>query len=98
MTIDTGGAGRWRGQPGSLNVKKVLEPTVAMAWMVSATHRLRGLCDGEDGGPYANHFEVGTEREYQVGLSAHAQLPAGRCHCVPARWGCRFWSRAAARS
>jgi N-methylhydantoinase B len=77
MTIDTGGAGRWRGQPGSLNVKKVLEPTMAMAWMVSATHPLRGLCDGEDGGPYANHFEVGTEREYQVGLSAHAQLPAG---------------------
>ena len=26
MTTDTGGAGRWRGQPGTRNVKQVLEP------------------------------------------------------------------------
>lgn len=77
MTTDTGGAGQWRGQPGSLNVKKVLQPTTAMAWMVSAEHPLRGLCGGEDAGPYSNRFEVGTEREYKVGLSAYAQLPAG---------------------
>lgn len=77
MTIDTGGAGQWRGQPGSLNVKKVLEPTTAMAWMVSATHPISGLCGGEEGGPYSNHFEVGTPNEYKVGLSAHARLPAG---------------------
>jgi N-methylhydantoinase B len=77
MTIDTGGAGCWRGQPGSLNVKKVLESTMAMAWMVSAEHPLRGLCGGEDGGPYSNHFEVGTQNEYKVGLSAHAKLPPG---------------------
>jgi len=77
MTIDSGGAGRWRGQPGSLNVKKVLEPTMAMAWMVSAEHPLRGLCGGDDGSPYSNRFEVGTEREYRVQLSAHAKLPAG---------------------
>jgi N-methylhydantoinase B len=77
MTIDSGGAGRWRGQPGSLNVKKVLEPTMAMAWMVSETHPLRGLCGGEDAGPYSNRFEVGTPKEYKVGLSVRAQLPAG---------------------
>lgn len=77
MTIDSGGAGRWRGQPGSLNVKKVLEPTMAMAWMVSQTHPLRGLRGGEDAAPYSNHFEVGTPQEYKVGLSARAQLPAG---------------------
>lgn len=77
MTIDSGGAGRWRGQPGSLNVKKVLEPTMAMAWMVSEVHPLRGLCGGEDAGPYSNRFEVGTPREYKVGLSVRAQLPAG---------------------
>ena len=28
MTTDTGGAGRWRGQPGTQNVKQVLEPTL----------------------------------------------------------------------
>jgi N-methylhydantoinase B len=77
MTIDTGGAGQWRGQPGSLNVKKVLEPTMAMAWMVSADHPIRGLCDGDDGSSYSNHFEVGTPKEYKVSLSVHAQLPAG---------------------
>jgi N-methylhydantoinase B len=77
MTIDSGGAGRWRGLPGSLNVKKVLEPTLAMAWMVSSEHPLRGLCGGDDAGPYSNHFEVGTPKEYKVGLSARAQLPAG---------------------
>jgi N-methylhydantoinase B len=77
MTIDSGGAGRWRGQPGSLNVKKVLEPTMAMAWMVSAAQPLRGLCGGEDGSAYGNCFEMGTEKEYRVALSAHAKLPAG---------------------
>src|SRR3546814_8251360 len=42
MTTDGGGAGQWRGAPGSLNVKQVLKPTSAMAWMVSADHPLRG--------------------------------------------------------
>jgi len=77
MTIDSEGAGRWRGQPGSLNVKKVLEPTTAMAWMVSAAHPLRGLCGGEDAGPYSSRFEVGTPNEYTVALTARASLPAG---------------------
>ena len=76
MTADSGGAGQWRGQPGSLNVKKVLEPTMAMAWMVSSAHPLRGLCGGEDAGPYSNRFEVGTERERRIELSTQAQLPA----------------------
>ncbi|HET8883110.1 MAG TPA: hydantoinase B/oxoprolinase family protein [Solimonas sp.] len=77
MTIDSGGAGQWRGQPGSLNVKRVLEPTMAMAWMVSSAHPLRGLCGGDDAGPYSNRFEVGTERERRIELSTQAQLPAG---------------------
>lgn len=77
MTTDTGGAGQWRGQPGSLNVKKVLEPTMAMAWMVSAAHPLRGMCGGDDGSPYTNHFEVGTPNEYRIDLAVSAQLPAG---------------------
>lgn len=75
MTTDTGGAGQWRGQPGSRNVKQVLEPTSAMAWMVSSAHPLRGMCGGEDGSPYTNHFEVGTPNEYQIELAVSAQLP-----------------------
>ncbi|GAB3102743.1 hydantoinase B/oxoprolinase family protein [Aestuariicella hydrocarbonica] len=76
MTTDAGGAGQWRGQPGSLNVKQVLEPTSAMAWMVSAAHPLRGMCGGDDGSSYTNHFEVGTPNEYQIDLAVSAQLPA----------------------
>lgn len=76
MTTDYGGPGQWRGQPGSLNVKQVLEPTMAMAWMVSAAHPLRGMCGGDDASPYTNHFEVGTENEHKIDLAVQAQLPA----------------------
>ena len=76
MTTDAGGAGRWRGQPGSLNVKKVLQPTMAMAWMVSAEHPISGMCGGDNGSPYINHFEVGSDNERQIELTARDQLPA----------------------
>ena len=77
MTPDTGGAGRWRGQPGTLNVKQILEPSTAVAWMVSMRHPLRGLREGEDAAPYSNHFLVGTPDEYAIENSVSAQLPAG---------------------
>ncbi|WP_033925849.1 hydantoinase B/oxoprolinase family protein [Sphingomonas sp. 35-24ZXX] len=77
LTIDTGGPGRWRGMPGSLNVKQVLEPTMAMAWMVSARHPLRGMRGGHDASPYSNRFELGSENERLIELRAQAQLPAG---------------------
>jgi N-methylhydantoinase B len=77
MTPDTGGAGRWRGQPGTKNVKQVLEPVTAVSWMVSMRHPLRGLCGGDDAAPYANHFLVGTDDEYAIENSVAAQLPAG---------------------
>jgi N-methylhydantoinase B len=77
MTTDSEGVGRWRGQPGSLNVKQVLEPTTAMAWMVSAVHPLSGLCGGDDASPYTSRFEVGSPNEYAIDLSVSARLPAG---------------------
>lgn len=76
MTTDGGGAGQWRGMPGSLNVKQVLVPTFAMAWMVSARHPMRGMCGGDDASAYSNHFEVGTPQEYKIDLAVKAQLPA----------------------
>jgi len=76
MTTDTGGAGRWRGQPGTRNIKQVLEPTTAVAWMVSKKHPLRGLRGGNDGGPYSNFFEFGSDNEYEIENSIQAQLPA----------------------
>lgn len=77
MTTDGGGAGQWRGAPGSLNVKQVLAPTMAMAWMVSADHPLRGMCGGDDAIPYSNRFLVGTPEEYKIERTAQAQLPPG---------------------
>ncbi|MDE2597469.1 MAG: hydantoinase B/oxoprolinase family protein [Sphingomonadales bacterium] len=77
MKTDGGGAGQWRGAPGSLNVKQVLKPTSAMAWMVSAAHPLRGMCGGDDAIPYENHFEVGSANERKIELTAQALLPEG---------------------
>jgi N-methylhydantoinase B len=77
LTPDTGGAGRWRGQPGTKNVKQILEPAMAMAWMVSQKHPLRGLQGGDDAAPYGNRFLVGTPEEYEVVNAVQAQLPAG---------------------
>jgi N-methylhydantoinase B len=77
MTTDGGGAGQWRGSPGSLNVKQVLKPTTAMAWMVSADHPLSGICGGDDAIPYSNHFEVGSENERKIEHTAQALLPPG---------------------
>lgn len=77
MVTDGGGAGQWRGAPGSLNVKQVLAPLSAMAWMVSAEHPLRGMCGGEDAIPYSNRFEVGSPNEYLIERTVQAELPPG---------------------
>lgn len=77
MTTDGGGAGQWRGAPGSLNVKQVLKPTSAMAWMVSADHPLRGMCGGDDAISYSNHFEVGSPNERKIERTAQDLLPDG---------------------
>jgi len=77
MKTDGGGAGQWRGAPGSLNVKQVLKPTTAMAWMVSAEHPLRGMCGGDDAIPYENYFEVGSPNERKIEHTASDLLPEG---------------------
>lgn len=77
MTTDTGGPGRWRGQPGTCNIKQVLEPVSAMTWMVSRKHPLRGLNGGDDAGPYSNIFLHGTKDAFEVENAINAQLPAG---------------------
>lgn len=77
LTTDAGGAGRWRGMPGSRNVKQILKPMMATAWMVSHDHPISGLAGGEPGSPYINHFELGSENERRIELSEQAMLPAG---------------------
>ncbi len=77
LTTDSGGAGRWRGQPGSLNVKKILEPVTAVAWMVSMAHPLRGLLGGDDAGSYENTFLADSPDAYKIENAVQDQLPAG---------------------
>jgi len=77
MTTDTGGAGQWRGQPGTLNVKQVLAPATGVSWMVSKKHPLRGLAGGDDGSPYSLIYEQGTPNAYEVENAIQAQLPEG---------------------
>lgn len=77
MVTDKGGAGQWRGLPGTINVKKVLKPAAAMTWMVSREHPLRGVAGGQDACAYENRYLVGTPDEFEVTLAAHTQLPAG---------------------
>ena len=76
MITDSEGAGRWRGQPGSMAVKKVLQPVMASTWMVTSRHPMRGMCGGDDASPYCNRFLVGTPEEHVIELSEIAQLPA----------------------
>ena len=76
LTTATGGAGRWRGQPGSKNVKQILEPVTAVAWMVSMAHPLRGLQGGDDAGPYENIFLAGSDDAYKIENAVQDQLPA----------------------
>lgn len=78
LTTDTGGAGRWRGHPGTLNVKQVLQPAFASTWMVSRRHALRGLLGGDDAAPYGNRFLVGTPEEHEIENAAfNVPLPDG---------------------
>lgn len=78
LTTDTGGAGKWRGQPGTKNIKQLLEPGNASCWMVSMKHPLRGMQGGNDAAPYANRFMVGTDQEYAIENAAfNVPMPAG---------------------
>lgn len=78
LTTDTGGAGKWRGQPGTKNIKQLLEPGNASCWMVSMEHPLRGMQGGQDAAPYGNRFMVGTDQEYAIDNAAfNVPMPAG---------------------
>jgi len=49
--IDSGGAGRWRGCPGSRVVKRTLVPAGLSTWMVGIKYPMAGVEGGGDGAP-----------------------------------------------
>jgi len=48
---DTGGAGQWRGCPGSRVVKRTLVPASLSTWMVGMKYPMAGVQGGRDGSP-----------------------------------------------
>jgi N-methylhydantoinase B len=48
---DTGGAGQWRGCPGSRVVKRVTAPAALSTWMVGMKYPMAGVQGGRDGSP-----------------------------------------------
>jgi N-methylhydantoinase B len=51
---DSGGAGQWRGCPGSRVVKRTLVPATLSTWMVGMKYPMAGVEGGKDGSP--NHL------------------------------------------
>jgi N-methylhydantoinase B len=62
--IDSGGAGRWRGCPGSRVVKRTLSPAGLSTWMVGMKYPMAGVEGGHDGAPneLTVRFDTAPER------------------------------------
>ncbi|MCZ6462790.1 MAG: hydantoinase B/oxoprolinase family protein [Proteobacteria bacterium] len=57
--IDSGGAGQWRGCPGSRVVKRVLADSTISTYMVGIKYPMAGVAGGRDGSP--NHLTIRYE-------------------------------------
>jgi N-methylhydantoinase B len=63
---DTGGAGRWRGCPGSRVVKRVTAPAAVSTYMVGMKYPMSGIAGGSDGSPNHLVVRVGTDHAQHV--------------------------------
>jgi N-methylhydantoinase B len=70
--IDSGGAGRWRGCPGSRVVKRMLAPATVSTYMVGMRYPMSGVAGGKDGSPNQLTVRVGTPRAERVPVMANA--------------------------
>ena len=61
---DTGGAGQWRGCPGSRVVKRTLVPANFSTWMVGMKYPMAGVQGGRDGSPNKLTVRFDTSPEY----------------------------------
>jgi N-methylhydantoinase B len=75
---DSGGAGQWRGGPGSLFVKEVRTPTSVNQYVVNRVHTHPGIMGGENGSPDQCVLAEGTDHAVEVAPTvAGARLEAG---------------------
>ncbi len=67
---DTGGAGKWRGCPGTKYVKQIMAPSQIYTYMVGRKYPMPGIAGGNNGAPNELRLCAGTEREQIVETTA----------------------------
>lgn len=67
---DTGGAGQWRGCPGSRYVKQILAPSQVYTYVVGRKYPMPGIAGGSPGAPNELRLRVGGEKEHVVESTA----------------------------
>ncbi len=78
---DTGGAGLWRGCPGSRQVKTLTAPATVDAYVVGRKHPMPGIAGGKNGMPNEMRCHVGSKQELVVeGPSRQVPLQAGESY------------------
>ncbi len=61
---DTGGPGKWRGNPGSLYVKQLTAPATVYSYVVGRKYPMPGIAGGKDGMPNEMRCRVGSPHEF----------------------------------
>jgi N-methylhydantoinase B len=67
---DTGGAGKWRGCPGTLYEKQILAPSQIYTFVVGRKYPMPGIAGGKPGAPNELRLRVGSAEEYEVETTA----------------------------
>jgi N-methylhydantoinase B len=68
---DSGGAGMFRGCPGSRVVKRVLAPASVTTYMVGMKYPMSGVAGGRDGAPNRLRVRIDTPQEQEVTCMAN---------------------------
>lgn len=67
---DTGGAGRWRGCPGTLYVKEIDAPSQVYTYVVGRKYPMPGIAGGKNGAPNELRLRCGSPDEHVVEATA----------------------------
>jgi len=67
---DTGGAGEWRGCPGTLYEKQILAPAQIYTFVVGRKYPMPGIAGGKPGAPNELRLRVGGPHEHMVETTA----------------------------
>ena len=67
---DSGGAGEWRGCPGSLYVKQLLAPSQVYTYVVGIKYPMPGIAGGKSGAPNELRLRCGGPHEQVVETTA----------------------------